>query len=179
MIYVQNYNPLGNVFLSTLMAALPVLVLFFLLVVRRASPPYAAAGGAATALLIATLVYRMPAVMAGMAFLNGAMFGLLPICWVIINAMFLYNITVVTGRFEGIKNSVAGLSADHRLQAVLIAFAFGAFLEGAAGGESGRGCGELAGDPHELQVPDRGVRATTPASGVLISGARARRALRA
>jgi lactate permease len=66
--------------------------------------------------------------------LNGALFGLMPICWTIASAMLLYNITVETGRFEGIKNSVAGLSADHRLQAVLIGFAFGAFLEGAAGG---------------------------------------------
>src|SRR5262245_46741317 len=76
----------------------------------------------------------MPAHMAGLAFLNGALFGIMPICWTIVCAMLLYNITVETGRFEGIKNSVAGLSADHRLQAVLIAFAFGAFLEGAAGG---------------------------------------------
>src|SRR6185369_15836351 len=79
-------------------------------------------------------VYRMPPVMAGTAFAYGAMFGLFPICWTIVNAMLLYNITVITGRFEQIKNSVAGLSADHRLQAILIAFAFGAFLEGAAGG---------------------------------------------
>src|SRR5207249_9952066 len=85
-------------------------------------------------LLIAALVYRMPAPMAGMAFVSGALFGLLPICWTIFNAMFLYNITVETGKFESIKDSIAGLSADHRLQAVLIAFAFGAFLEGAAGG---------------------------------------------
>ena len=134
MVYTQNYHPLASETLSTLVAALPVLALFWLLVVRRVLAPWAAAGGAATALLIATIVYRMPALMAGLAFVNGALFGLLPICWTIANAMFLYNITVVTGRFERIKQSVAGLSADHRLQAVLIAFAFGAFLEGAAGG---------------------------------------------
>jgi L-lactate transport len=134
MIYTQQYNPLGSAALSTLVAALPVLVLFYLLVVRRVLAPWAAAGGAITALLVAVWVYRMPAGMAGLAFVNGALFGLLPICWTITNAMFLYNITVVTGRFERIKQSVAGLSADHRLQAVLIAFAFGAFLEGAAGG---------------------------------------------
>src|SRR5262249_8432929 len=106
----------------------------YLLVFRRALAPYAAAGGAITALVIATLVYRMPAPMAGMAFVSGALFGLLPICWTILNAMFLYNITVETGKFEAIKDSIAGLSADRRLQAVLIGFAFGAFLEGAAGG---------------------------------------------
>jgi lactate permease len=134
MIYTQNYHPLPSAALSTLVAALPVLVLFYLLVPRRVLAPWAAAGGAVTALVVAIAVYRMPAHMAGLAFLNGALFGLLPISWTICNAMFLYNITVVTGRFERIKNSVAGLSADHRLQAVLIAFAFGAFLEGAAGG---------------------------------------------
>jgi lactate permease len=134
VVYTQNYHPLASEALSTLVAALPVLVLFYLLVVQRALAPWAAAGGAAAALLIAVTVYRMPAVMAGLAFVNGALFGLLPICWTIVNAMLLYNLTVVTGRFERIKQSVAGLSADHRLQAVLIAFAFGAFLEGAAGG---------------------------------------------
>src|SRR5579872_5580635 len=134
MIYTQHYNPLPFALLSTMVAALPVLVLFYLLVVKRITPPSAAAGGAVAALLVAVVVYRMPASMAGLAFGNGALFGLLPICWTIVTAMFLYNITVETGRFEGIKNSVAGLSADHRLQAVLIAFAFGAFLEGAAGG---------------------------------------------
>src|SRR5436190_146282 len=134
MIYTQNYSPLSFQPLGFLVAALPVIVLFYLLVVRRTSVPWAAAGGAAAALVVAILIYRMPAGMAGLAFLNGALFGLMPICWTIANAMFLYNITVETGRFEKIKNSVAGLSADHRLQAVLIAFAFGAFLEGAAGG---------------------------------------------
>lgn len=134
MNFTQTYDPLGFSLLSTLVAALPVLVLFFLLVVRRAAVPVAAAGGAITALVVAVLVYRMPAPMAGLAFVSGALFGLIPICWTIVNAMFLYNITVETGTFEQIKNSVAGLSADHRLQAVLIAFCFGAFLEGAAGG---------------------------------------------
>jgi lactate permease len=134
MIYTQHYAPLSSVALSTLVAALPVLVLFYLLVVRRVLAPWAALGGAIAALLIATVVYRMPPVMAALAFINGSLFGLMPICWTIANAMFLYNITVETGRFERIKNSVAGLSADHRLQAVLIAFAFGAFLEGVAGG---------------------------------------------
>ena len=134
MIYTQNYNPVQWGPISLFLASLPVLVLFFLLVVRRAPVPWAAAGGAIAALAVAIGPYRMPAGMASLAFLNGALFALVPICWTIINAMLLYNLTVVTGRFEGIRNSVAGLSADHRLQAVLIAFAFGAFLEGAAGG---------------------------------------------
>jgi L-lactate transport len=133
MIYVQNYHPLASSLFSLLFAALPVIVLFVLLVVKRASVPYAAAGGALTAFLVATIVYRMPVSMASLSFLNGALFALLPICWVLIGAMLLYNITVETGCFERIKASVAGLSPDHRLQAILIAFCFGAFLEGAAG----------------------------------------------
>jgi lactate permease len=109
-------------------------VLFYLLVVRRVAAQWSAAGGAAAALVVAVVVYRMPASTAGMAFLNGALFALMPICWTIAAAMYLYNLTVETGCFTQIRNSVAGISPDHRLQAILIAFAFGAFLEGAAGG---------------------------------------------
>lgn len=133
MIYTQNYHPLPWSLLSILFAALPVVVLFVMLVVKRCPVPQAAGGGAITAFLVAIFVYRMPVSMAGMAFMNGALFALLPICYVLIGAMLLYNITVETGCFERIKASVAGLSPDHRLQAVLIAFCFGAFLEGAAG----------------------------------------------
>src|SRR5687768_4902882 len=132
--FIQTYDPLGNPWLSTFVAALPVLILFLLLVVVRARVPIAAAGGAIAAFIGATLVYRMPAQQAGLAFVSGALFGLMPICWTIIWAMFLYNTTVVMGTFNDIRNSVAGLSADHRIQGVLIAFCFGAFLEGAAGG---------------------------------------------
>lgn len=132
--FTQTYDPFSMPLVSTLVAALPVLVLFYLLVVKRAHVPVAAAGGAVTALVAAVLCFRMSPQMAGLSFVSGALFGLMPICWTIICAMFLYNITVETGSFEKIKNSVAGLSADHRLQAILIAFAFGAFLEGAAGG---------------------------------------------
>jgi L-lactate transport len=134
MPFTQVYDPLHNVLLSTLLAALPVLTLFLLLVVARVLAPWAAAGGAAMALVIATAIYHMPVPMAAVSFVYGALFGLFPICWTIVNAMLLYNITVETGKFESIKNSIAGLSADHRLQAVLIGFGFGAFLEGAAGG---------------------------------------------
>ena len=134
MLYIQSYSPLPYPALSVFVAALPVLVLFFLLVIRRAPASLAALGGALTAFIIAITLYRMPPVMAGLAFVNGALFGLFPICWTVATAMFLYNLTVETGRFEQIKNSIAGLSTDHRLQALLIAFSFGAFLEGAAGG---------------------------------------------
>jgi lactate permease len=133
MPYTQNYQPLANAALCILVAALPVLVLFYMLVVKRSPVPYAAGGGAVTAFVIAILVYHMPFRMATLAFCNGALFALLPIGYVLVLAMLLYNITVETGCFERIKASVAGLSPDHRLQAVLIAFCFGAFLEGAAG----------------------------------------------
>src|SRR5439155_1137202 len=85
-------------------------------------------------IVVAIVIYGMPADMAGMSFLYGAAFGLLPVGWTIFSAMLLYNITVETGQFSIIRRSVAGLSGDARIQAVLIGFAFGAFLEGAAGG---------------------------------------------
>jgi lactate permease len=137
--YQQRLDPLQDSVLwsplwSTLLAALPVVVLFWLLVPRRWLAPKAGAAGALTAILIAIIVYRMPADMSVMAFVHGAAFGLLPVGWTIFNAMLLYNCTVETGQFGVVRRSVAGLSGDARIQAVLIGFAFGAFLEGAAGG---------------------------------------------
>ena len=133
MIYTQNYHPVSFAPLCILLAALPVLVLFALLVLKRAPVPVAAAGGAIAAFVVAVAVYGMPVGMATLAFTNGALFALLPIGYVLAGAMLLYNITVETGCFTRIKESVAAISPDHRLQAVLIAFCFGAFLEGAAG----------------------------------------------
>ncbi|MCI0460633.1 MAG: L-lactate permease, partial [Gemmataceae bacterium] len=133
-VYEQNLNPLNNQVLSTVFAALPVLVLFWLLVPQRWLAPKAGAGGAVVAWVIAVLVYHMPPGMATMAFVHGAAFGLLPVGWTIFNAMLLYNITVQTGYFGIVRRSVASLSGDARIQAILIGFAFGAFLEGAAGG---------------------------------------------
>lgn len=131
--YHQSLDPLGNVWLSTLLAALPVIVLFTLLVPARLLAPWAGLGGAVTALAVATLAYGMPSDMAGMAFVHGMLFGFLPVGWTIVNAMLTYNITVETGQFTVIKRSVAGLSGDARIQALLLGFSFGAFLEGAAG----------------------------------------------
>src|SRR5438105_669692 len=133
-VYQQDLDPLNNRLLSTLFAALPVVVLFWLLVPRRWLAPKAGAGGAVTAILVAILVYGMPTGMAAMAFIHGVGFGLLPVGWTIFNAMLLYNVTVETGQFGVVRRSVAGLSGDARIQAILIGFAFGAFLEGAAGG---------------------------------------------
>jgi lactate permease len=137
--YAQRLDPLADVIFwsktwSTLLAALPVVILFYLLVVRRWSAPRSGATAALAAIIIAITVYGMPAGMAGMSFIYGACFGLLPVGWTVFNAMLLYNITIRTGQFEVIKRSIAGLSGDPRIQAVLIGFSFGAFLEGAAGG---------------------------------------------
>lgn len=132
-VYTQNLDPLDNRLLSTLLAGLPVIVLFWLLVPMHKPAPLAGAAGALSAILIAWLVYAMPIEQAASAFVYGIMFGLLPIGWTVLNAMLLYNITVETGQFAIIRRSVAGLSADARIQAMLVGFSFGAFLEGAAG----------------------------------------------
>jgi lactate permease len=132
--YDQHLNPLNNRLLSTLFAGLPVLVLFWLLVPRRWLAPKAGAAAALVAVVVAWLVYDMPLGMASMALVSGALFALMPVGWTIFNAMLLYNITVETGHFTIVRRSVAGLSGDARIQAILIGFAFGAFLEGAAGG---------------------------------------------
>jgi lactate permease len=130
---LQNLLP-GSALVSTVFAALPVLVLFWLLVPRRWLAPKAGAAGAIVAILVAIAIYGMPPQMAVMSFVYGAGFGLLPVGWTIFSAMLLYNVTVETGYFSVVRRSVAGLSGDARIQAVLIGFAFGAFLEGAAGG---------------------------------------------
>lgn len=132
--FEQNLDPLHNPLLSTLFAASPVVVLFWLLVPRRWLAPKAGAAGALVAIAVAVLVFSMPVHMALASFVYGAGFGLLPVGWTIFNAMLLYNITVETGQFNIVRRSVAGLSADARIQAILIGFSFGAFLEGAAGG---------------------------------------------
>ncbi|VTR97467.1 L-lactate permease [Tuwongella immobilis] len=134
--YVQDLNPLGNRLFSTVIAAMPVIVLFYLLVVRRWLASWAGLAGSITAIVIAWTIYGMPLKMASWSFVHGAVFGLLPIGWTVFNAMMIYNLTVVTGNFAIIRRSVAGLSADARCQAVLIGFAFGAFMEGAAGAGS-------------------------------------------
>jgi lactate permease len=134
--FEQNLNPLGNRVLSTVVAALPVLVLFYLLVGRRWLASWAGAAGAVVAILLASLVYHMPVEMASWSFVHGAVFGLLPIGWTVFAAMLLYNVTVETGQFTVIRRSIGTLSGDARVQAVLIGFCFGAFMEGAAGAGS-------------------------------------------
>ena len=132
--YTQQLDPMGSPILSTFLAALPVIVLFWLLVPWRWLAPKAGFAGAVTAILVAVLAYQMPVDMALWSFAHGAAFGLLPVGWTIFCAMLLYNITVETGQFTIVRRSVAGISGDARIQAILIGFSFGAFLEGAAGG---------------------------------------------
>lgn len=130
----QNYTPVAhNLWLSLLLAALPIFVLFFLLGLKRRPAWEAALAGLASAAAAAVLGYGMPVSTALSAIAYGAAFGLFPIGWVVFTAILLFRVTEATGKFEVVKNSIAGFSADRRMQALLIAFAFGAFIEGAAG----------------------------------------------
>src|SRR5262249_50930682 len=115
MTWTQNYAPLGNLFLSALVAALPVIVLLGSLAFFHVKAHVAALLGLATALLVAILVFHMPAVMAGAAAVNGAAFGLFPIGWIVLNAIFVYDIAVGTGQFEMVKHTIANLAADRRI----------------------------------------------------------------
>ena len=134
MIWHQNYDPLGSWPLSTLVSALPVLTLFFVLIVMKKRVWVAALAGMLMAVVLAGSVFGMPASMIANASLHGFVFGFLRIAWIIIASIFLYNVAVETGQFQVMKESIAALSSDQRLQVVLIAFCFGAFLEGTGGG---------------------------------------------
>lgn len=130
----QNYAPLaGSLPISTLAAAAPIAVLLILLAVARRPAWIASLAGLATAAIIAGAVYGMPLGQLSASIGYGAAFGLFPIGWVVFTAILLYRVTVESGKFEILKNSIANLTTDQRLQALLIAFAFGAFIEGAAG----------------------------------------------
>jgi lactate permease len=133
MPWPQVYDPFGSPVASTLVAMLPLVVLLGLLAGAGWPASWSAAAGLAAALAIAVGVVGMPLDAALAAALHGAAFGLFPIGWIILSAMFLYRLSVEAGALDVMKRSVTGLSADHRLQALLIAFSFGAFLEGAAG----------------------------------------------
>jgi lactate permease len=134
MTWSQNYDPLGWWPLSTLVSALPVLTLFFVLLVLRRRVWVSALAGMVMAIGLALLVFRMPAGMIAAASLNGFVFGFFRIAWIVIASIYLYNVAVETGQFQVMKESIAGLSSDRRLQVILIAFCFGAFLEGTGGG---------------------------------------------
>jgi lactate permease len=134
MTWSQDYDPLHSWPLSTLVSALPVVTLFFALVVLKARVWAAAMAGCLVAVVLAIVVFGMPPMMVAAAGGLGVVFGLLRIAWIIVASIFLYNIAVETGQFQVMKESIAALSTDKRLQLILIAFCFGAFLEGTGGG---------------------------------------------
>jgi lactate permease len=130
----QNYVPIGGSLpLSALAAAAPIAVLLLLLAVAKKPAWMASLAGLATAALVAAGVYGMPLDLLASSITLGAAFGLFPIGWVVFTAILLYQVTVASGKFEILKSSIANLTSDQRLQALLIAFAFGAFIEGASG----------------------------------------------
>ncbi|HWY22669.1 MAG TPA: L-lactate permease [Candidatus Acidoferrum sp.] len=133
MQWTQIYDPLGHWWLSTLVAGLPIIVLFSLLAGLRVKPHWCAIAGAVTAVAVAIAFFKMPPALAAMSFGYGVAFGVLKIAWIVLAAVYLYDISVETGQFEIMKESVAGITADRRLQVLLVAFCFGAFIEGAAG----------------------------------------------
>jgi lactate permease len=134
MPWSQQYDPFGNRVLSTAVSALPVLTLFFVLVALKRRVWVSALSGFVVAVTLALFVFGMPPLLVSTAAVHGVIFGLMRIAWIVVGSIFLYNVACETGQFEVMKQSIAGLSSDKRLQLVLIAFCFGAFLEGAGGG---------------------------------------------
>ncbi len=131
--WTQTYDPFGHWWLSALIAALPIIVLFTLMAGLRVKPHWSALAGAVTAVLVAAFAFHMPFSLAGGSFLYGVATGLLNIIWIVVAAVYLYDISVSTGDFEVMKASVGGITSDRRLQLLLVAFCFGAFIEGCAG----------------------------------------------
>lgn len=142
--YQQSYDPMGNVFLSTLVAAVPIAVLLYFIALHAhrdqngvrqfgIAAPYAAFYGVIAAFLVSCIVFGMPLASAVSAFALGTLSGFLGIIWIVLAAMFLYTMSVVSGKFEIVKESIVHISFDRRLQCVLIAFSFGAIIEGTSG----------------------------------------------
>ena len=133
MTWTQNYDPLGHALLSTLVAAIPIIVLLGAIAWLHIRIHFAALLGLALALAVAIVVYHMPVKTAAATTLFGAGYGLFPIGWIILNLIFLYQLTVEKGLFAVLRGSLAGIAPDPRVQVILIAFSFGAFFEGCAG----------------------------------------------
>ncbi|MFN6996382.1 MAG: L-lactate permease [Aquincola tertiaricarbonis] len=133
MVWQQVYDPFGNMLISTLLGAIPVVVMLVGLGFLHMKAHIAAGAGLVAALVIAVFAYGMPAEMAGRAAMLGGFTGLLPIGWIVLNIIFLHQLTEKHGSFKVLQDSIAGITQDRRLQLLLIAFAFGAFFEGAAG----------------------------------------------
>ena len=133
MLWSQITDPFNNLALSVLVALVPILFIFWALLIKKMEGYKASLFATLIAILIAIFVYGMPVKLSILSVANGALYGIFPICWIIIAALFLFNITVKSGQFEIIKHYMASITSDRRLQALLIAFSFGAFLEGTAG----------------------------------------------
>ncbi|HEX3479569.1 MAG TPA: L-lactate permease [Kofleriaceae bacterium] len=142
--YQQNYDPFGNVFLSTVVAAVPIVALLYFIALHPhrdrqgnrnlgISAPYAALCGVVAAFLVSCVAFRMPVGAAVSAFVYGTLSGFVGIIWIVVSAMLLYTMTVVSGKFEIVKESIVHISFDRRLQVLLIAFSFGAIIEGTSG----------------------------------------------
>src|SRR5262245_58870086 len=129
----QVYNPFDSTILSTIAAAIPVVVLLLLIASNKVKAHIAAIIALIVANLIAIYIFTMPANLSLRATVLGAVTGFFPIGWIVLNVIFLYRLTVATGRFETLQQAIGGVTADRRLQLLLIAFAFGAFFEGASG----------------------------------------------
>ncbi|ARK10762.1 lactate permease LctP family transporter [Fibrella sp. ES10-3-2-2] len=133
MLWKQVIDPFNNLPVSVLVALVPILLIFWALIIRKMKGYQASLIAMGIAMLIAITVYGMPVKLALLSAVHGALYGLFPICWLVIMAVFLFNITVKSGQFEIIKHVMASITSDRRLQALLIAFSFGSFLEGTAG----------------------------------------------
>jgi lactate permease len=133
VVWSQNYDPFGSPVVSTLVAAIPVVVLLSGIGIFKMRAPVAALAGLGAALLVAIFGFHMPVQMASLAALLGVAYGLLPIGWIVLNIIFLYKLTNERGQFDILRDSIARVTDDSRLQLLLIAFCFGAFFEGAAG----------------------------------------------
>jgi lactate permease len=132
--WVQNYNPLGNVALSTIVSAIPITMLFYLLAIRKMAAHWAAVWSFVACAIVALAVFRMPPSMVLGATALGGVYAIVWIAWTLLGAVFVYDLTVESGHFETIKGSIGSITDDRRFQLLLIAFAFGAVLEGAGGG---------------------------------------------
>ena len=133
-LFHQDYSPVaGSIFLSALVASIPPLLLALMLAVWRFAPWKSAIAGAASAFLLAWLVWGMPLPLTIAAFTHGMAYGLWPICWIVFSAVLFYNLSVESGDFDVIRRSLARLTTDRRVQVLLVAFCFGALIEGIAG----------------------------------------------
>lgn len=133
MNWTQVIDPFNNIAISALVSVIPILFIFWALIIKKMKGYQASLIALFIALLIAIIVYKMPIKLALLSSVHGALYGLFPICWIVITAMYLFNITVKSGQLEIIKYFMASIASDRRLQALLIAFSFGSFLEGMAG----------------------------------------------